>query len=78
MDASDHSADFGLFRELQFDHRSLPNEVVIQEIPSRLYLTESDFLTRDIENARKFNSCAAALEETMHLKLQSVQLVPNP
>jgi hypothetical protein len=78
MDASNHSADFGLFREIQFDSRSLPTEVVIQEIPLRLYLSESDFLTRDIENARNFASCAAALEETTHLKLQSVQLVPNP
>jgi hypothetical protein len=40
-------------------------------------LSESDFLTRDFENARKFDSCAAALEETTHLKLSSVQLVMN-
>jgi len=77
MNTSEHLSDSAIFREIQFDSRSLPTEVVIQEIPSRLYLSESDFLTRDIENARKFDSCAAALEETTHLKLSSVQLVMN-
>jgi hypothetical protein len=77
MDTTDHSGDFGLIHELQFDSRSIAGAVVIQEIPSRLYLSEEDFLTLDIADARKFDSCSAALEETTHLKLKSVQLVMN-
>jgi len=75
MDTTDQPGDSGLFRELQFDSRSIATEVVIQEIPSRFYLSEGEFLTQDIAGARKFDSCAAALEETTHLQLKSVQLV---
>ncbi len=77
MDTSEYLCDSAAFREIQFDRRSLPTEVVIQEIPSRLYVSESDFLTVEIENARKFDSSSAALEETTLLKLHSVQLVMN-
>lgn len=77
MDMNENLPVSVAFRELRFDRRSLPTEVVIQEIPSRLYLSESDFLTQDFENAKKFDSCAAALQETTHLKLSSVQLVMN-
>ena len=77
MDTSEYLSGPATFREIQFDSRSLPTEVVIQEIPSRLYVSESDFLTVDIENARKFDSSSAALKETTLLKLHSVQLVMN-
>jgi hypothetical protein len=77
MNTSEHLNDSGTFGEIQFDRRSLAAEVAIQEIPSRLYLSESDFLTVDIENARKFDSSLAAPKEATFLKLHSVQLVMN-
>ena len=53
------------------------NQIVIQEIPSRLCLSEGGFWTLDIEIARTFDSHAAALNETTHLNLQNVQAVLN-
>jgi hypothetical protein len=48
---------------------------VIQEIPTRLYLSVGDFWTLDIEDATVFDSSSAALEKATNLKLQNVQLV---
>lgn len=53
------------------------NQIVLQEIPSRLYLSEGGFWTPDIEMARTFDSRAAALAETTQLNLQNVQVVLN-
>jgi hypothetical protein len=81
MDATDHQSDSTLLRKIESSRpapTNVPTTVVIQEIPSRLYLSVEDFLTPGIEHARKFESSSAALEETTHLKLQSVQLVPTP
>ena len=80
MDTTDQRTDSAFFRENKFDSqflRQVLTKVVIQEIPSGLYLSEGDFLTPDIENARPFDSCLAALGEATNLKLQSVQLVVN-
>ena len=60
--------------ESQFLRRLL-TKVVIQEIPSRLYLSAGDFWTLDIENATAFDSHLSAREEAANLKLNNVQLV---
>jgi hypothetical protein len=80
MDATDELAESELFQEIKFYSQSLRkvlNKIVIQEILSRLYLSEGDFWTPDIETARPFDSRAAALEQITHLKLQNVQFVSN-
>jgi hypothetical protein len=80
MDIIDQLADSDGLGEIKFYGQALGqvlNKVVIQEIQSRLYLSEGDFWTPDIEIARTFDSRGAALQETTHLKLQNVQLVPN-
>lgn len=77
MDTTGQPTDANPFRSIKFDLQSVPTEVVIQEIQSRLYLSETDFLTPKIADARRFDSCSTALEETTHLKLANVQLVTN-
>jgi len=68
----------GTFREKNHDTqilRQVHTKVVIQEIPTRLYLSVGDFWAMDIENATVFDSPSAALEKTTNLDLQNVQLV---
>jgi len=80
MDTTDEPAEPELFQEMKFYSQSLGkvlNKVVVQEILSRLYLSDCDFWTPDIEIAKTFDSRAAALEQTTHLKLQNVQFVSN-
>jgi hypothetical protein len=70
--------DSATFRGNEFDSqilRQVLTKVVIQEIPTRLYLSVGDFWTLDIEDATTFDSRSAALEEATNLKLQNVQLV---
>ena len=70
--------DSATFRGNTYDTqilRQVLTKVVIQEIPTRLYLSVGDFWTLDIENATTFDSRSAALEKATHLKLQNVQLV---
>ena len=55
--------------------RQVLTKVVIQEIPTRLYLSVGDFWTLDMESATIFDSPSSALEKTTNLKLQNVQLV---
>jgi hypothetical protein len=55
--------------------RQVLTKVVIQEIPTRLYLSVGDFWTLDIEDATIFDSSSAALEKATNLELQNVQLV---
>lgn len=55
--------------------RRLITRVVIQDISSRLYLSEGDFWTLEIEAARSFDSRTAALAEATLLGLHNVQLV---
>ncbi len=55
--------------------RQVLTKVVIQKIPTRLYLSAGDFWTLDIEHATTFVSRSAALQEATNLKLQNVQLV---
>jgi hypothetical protein len=55
--------------------RQVHTKVVIQEIPTRLYLSVGDFWTVDIEDATIFDSRSAALEKATDLQMQNVQLV---
>lgn len=55
--------------------RQVHTKVVIQEIPTRLYLSVGDFWTVDIEDATIFDSHSAALEKATDLQMQNVQLV---
>lgn len=55
--------------------RQVHTKVVIQEIPTRLYLSVGDFWTVDIEDATIFDSHSAALEKATDLQIQNVQLV---
>ena len=52
------------------------SEVVVREITSRLYLNETDFLTREIEHAKRFNSAIVALWEASRLRLQAAEIIP--
>lgn len=70
--------DSATIRGNKFDShflRQLLTKVVIQEIPTRLYLSAGDFWTLDIEGATTFDSRPAALEAVTTQKLQNVQLV---
>ena len=78
MDTTDQRTDSAIFRGNKFDSQFLKQvltKVVIQEIPTRLYLSAGDFWTLEIENATVFDSRSAAMEEASNLKLQNVQLV---
>lgn len=69
--------EFGVIKFYSQSWSPAHNKVVIQEIQSRLYLSDGGFWTPDVEMARTFDSCAAALEETTQQKLQNVQVLPN-
>jgi hypothetical protein len=78
MDTTDQRTASATFRGNKFDSqflRQVLTKVVIQEIPSRLYLSEGNFWTLAIESATAFDSRSAALEKATNLKLQNVQLV---
>jgi len=80
MNATDQLSDSAIFRGKNFDSQMLRRvftQVVIQEIPTRLYLSAGDFWAVDIENATRFDSPAAALEAATNLKLQNIQLVTS-
>ena len=80
MDTTDQKSDTEAFRRAQSGNQSQSqalNKVVVQKIPSRLYLGEEESWTPDIESAKKFDSGWEALTDTTHLKLQNFQLVPN-
>ena len=80
MNTSDRLDNSAICKRAKCDNEPFPeglSKVVIQEIPSGLYLSQEDFWTPDIEDARPLDSCSAALEEATHLKLNSVQLFVN-
>jgi hypothetical protein len=80
MNATDQLADSAIFRGKCFDTqmvRRVFTQVVIQEIPTRLYLSDGDFWAVDIEDARSFDSSFCALEAATHLKLKNIQLVTS-
>ncbi len=71
-------ADSAIFRGTSSDTqilRQVLTKVVIQEIPTRLYLSVGDFWTLEIEDATVFDSHSAALAQARNLKLENVQLV---
>jgi hypothetical protein len=80
MDSTDYQSDSEEFRKMQ--SASEPRgehvgKVSVQKFPSRLYLSNGEAWTPDIEKAKMFDTGWAALEETTHLKLQSFMLVTN-
>ncbi len=80
MNATDQRSDSAIFRGKNFDTqmvRRVFTQVVIQEIPTRLYLSAGDFWAVDIENAISFDSSSCALETATHLKLKNIQLVTS-
>lgn len=80
MDTTDQQSDSEAFRGTQSSGQAPSqhlSKVVIQKIPSRLYYSNGDAWTPDIEKATMFDTGWEALEETTHLNLQNFQLVPN-
>jgi len=80
METSDALTESTIFRGVSSGSqflRQVFTKVVIQEIPSRLYLSAGDFWTPDFRNATTFDSRSLAQEKATTLKLQNVQLVLN-
>ncbi len=78
MDTTDLQPDSEALRKMQ--SASQPQHqpvamVVIQELPSQLYLSDAEARTPDIDKAKMFDTSWAAIDETTHLKLRSFKLV---
>jgi hypothetical protein len=76
--ATDAQTDSAIFRKniLAFQMQSaVLGKVVVRELNSGLYLNETGFLTREIENGKRFDTATVALQEAKRVRLQAAEVV---
>jgi hypothetical protein len=71
---SDTQSGSAIFRKSLLSSAVL-TKVVVREIHSALYLNDAGLLTREIENAKRFDSATVALLEASSLNLQAAEIV---